>query len=136
MRRLLSIVALAAACGSPRAAVQDCPAEATPPATRREPIVETIHGTEVADPYRWLEQAGDAEVVAWTRAQDEHARSELAALPGRDALRERLRELMYFDAVSAPKRYGSRTIYARRHADREKAIWYVREGEGDERVLL
>ncbi|MBC8073121.1 MAG: S9 family peptidase, partial [Deltaproteobacteria bacterium] len=139
MRRLVVFALLSCACGSsasssPRA--EDCVAEAEPPSTRREPIVEVLHGTEVADPYRWLERAGDDEVVAWMKAQDQHARSELEALPGRDALRARLRELMYFDAVSAPKRYGTRTIYARRHADREKAIYYVRERDGAERVLL
>ena len=39
---------------------------AAPSATRTENVVETIHGIEVHDPYRWLENGDSAEVKAWT----------------------------------------------------------------------
>ncbi len=105
------------------------------PPSRREDVVDEIHGTKVADPYRWLERADAAEVVRWSEAQHGHARRELDALPHRDALRHRLRELLYYDSLSPPRRFGTREFYARRHADKEKAIYYVREA-GVERVLL
>lgn len=40
-----------------------------PPETKRQPVVETIHGTEVIDPYRWLESEHDA-VREWERRQN------------------------------------------------------------------
>jgi len=107
-----------------------------PPPTRREPIVDELHGERVADPYRWLERATDPDVVAWTRAQDDHARHELDALPHRDALRSRLRELMYVDDLSPPRRHGQREFFARKHADKEKVVYYVRGRDGIDRVLL
>ena len=108
-----------------------------PPATRRDDIVDHLHGTPVADPYRWLEDASDPAVQGWMRVQDDHARAQLAALPAGPALRARLAELLYVDAVSAPVRRGDRIFYTRRHKDREKAIYYVRQGDdGDEQVLL
>ena len=42
-----------------------------PPASRRGDTVETLHGHEVADPYRWLEDPGSAETREWVRAQNE-----------------------------------------------------------------
>src|SRR5262249_5785843 len=73
----------------------------------------------------------------WMAAQDHFARERLAALPGRDALAKRLRDLLYVDAISAPLHRGHRYFYSPRHADREKAIVYLREGEqGEERVLI
>ena len=60
------------------------------PATRRDDIVDTIHGQQVADPYRWLENADAPEVAAWMSAQDEFARGKLAALPGRERIADRL----------------------------------------------
>jgi prolyl oligopeptidase len=39
-----------------------------PPATRVDDPVETLHGQEVHDPYRWLEDGGTPEVRAWDAA--------------------------------------------------------------------
>jgi prolyl oligopeptidase len=105
--------------------------------TRRVVVKETLFGVEVSDPYRWLEDVKDPAVQAWMAEQDGAARRALAALPGRERLRRRFRELYYVDALSAPVHRGERYFYTRRHADREKAVVYWRPGlQGEERVLL
>jgi prolyl oligopeptidase len=107
------------------------------PSTRRQDLVDTIHGVPVADPFRWLENESDPEVQAWMEAQDAYARAELAKLPGREALAARLRELFYYDAISAPIHRKGRYFFSRKHADKEKTIVYWRAGErGAERVLF
>ena len=107
------------------------------PRTRTEAIADTLFGAAVADPYRWLEDAKSSEVQAWMSAQDEYARSQLASLPGREALTARLKALYYVDSISPPLHRGDRFFYGRTHADKEKGIHYVRDGEdGPERVLL
>ena len=109
----------------------------TPPATRTVDVKDVLFGVAVHDPYRWLEDVRDPEVSAWMAAQDGAARAVLAGLPGRDRLLRRFRELYYLDALSAPLHRGGRYFYTRRHADREKAIVYWREGaSGEEKVLL
>ncbi|HVR72467.1 MAG TPA: prolyl oligopeptidase family serine peptidase [Vicinamibacteria bacterium] len=109
----------------------------TPPPTRRVDVKETLFGVEVHDPYRWLEDLKDPAVQAWMAEQDRAARTALGASPGRDRLLRRFRELYYVDAASAPLHRGGRYFYTRRHADREKAVVYWREGaQGEERVLL
>ena len=47
----------------------------TYPATRAEAVVDTLHGVEVADPYRWLEDEKSPEVQAWMKAQDAFTRA-------------------------------------------------------------
>ncbi len=107
------------------------------PSTTRQDIVDTLHGTKVADPYRWLENVKDPKVQAWMTAQNKVARAQLAKLPGRAAIAARLRQLYYYDSVSAPAHRGNRYFYSRRHAKKEKAVYYWKEGEtGTERVLL
>ena len=70
-------------------------------------------------------------------AQDAFARSRLRGLPGRDIIARRLSELLYVDALGAPRHRGPRYFYSRRHATKEKAVVYVKEGRrGRERVLL
>jgi prolyl oligopeptidase len=127
----------------------ELPAEAPPPdpappsnkppypATRRDNVVDTLHGTRVADPYRWLEDEHQPEVKAWMDEQDAFARARLTTLPRRDELAARLREVFYYDALGAPTHRKGRYFYTRKHADKEKTIVYVRAGKrGGERVLL
>ncbi len=113
------------------------PAPSGPPGVRRQAIVETIFGRKVADPYRWLEDAKGAETRAWVKAQNAVARKHLDALPGRAALGRRLGELSYIDWTSAPLRRGKRYFFSKRHAKKEKKVYYWRQGEkGQDRVLL
>src|SRR5262245_31729152 len=63
------------------------PKPAGPPVAKREPFVETLHGVEVRDPYRWME-AGGAGFDAFLDRQAAHAHSVFAAIPGRDQLRD------------------------------------------------
>jgi prolyl oligopeptidase len=68
-------------------------APAPPPPTPARPVEDAYHGTTVVDPYRWLEDSSSPEVKAWTEAQDARTRRFLDALPGREALAARVREL-------------------------------------------
>ncbi len=107
------------------------------PASRREAVVDRLHGVEVRDPYRWLEDPTKPEVQAWMKAQDDYARAHLAKLPGREALAARLREVFYFDAVGAPRHRKGRFFFSRKHKDKEKDIVYWKQGDaGAEQVLL
>jgi prolyl oligopeptidase len=107
------------------------------PPTRRDDVVDLLHGVEVPDPYRWLEDVDAPEVQAWMTAQDDHARAVLDALPQRASIAARLQQLFYFDAVGAPEHHGGRYFWTRRHADKEKAIVYWKDGaDGEPRVLF
>ena len=77
-------------------------AHAQPPDTRRVDHVDTLHGVEVADPYRWLEDTDAPDVGDWVARQNAHARAHLDALPGRDALRERLTALWDYERQGLP----------------------------------
>jgi prolyl oligopeptidase len=155
MQRLLAVVlAILAGCATsassnagsrrsrPDSAANAAPAAARTarlsyPPTRKEEAKDVLHGVTVADPYRWLENAKSPEVQSWMDAQDGLARAQLKTMPGRDAIADRLRQLLYYDALGTPIHRGNRYFYTRRLASKEKAIVYVREGrDGAERVLL
>ncbi len=69
--------------------------EAAPqlPYTPVREVVDDYFGTKVSDPYRWLENSRDPEVIDWLKAQNDHARAILASIPGRDQLLDRINEL-------------------------------------------
>jgi prolyl oligopeptidase len=139
--------------GAPVTASTNAPAASAPhelrpwPSTRADSLVDTVHGVAIPDPYRWIEDEKSSEVQAWMKVQDAYARKHLQALPGRDVLARRLEQLLYVDSLGAPVMRvlsgarapsgNRRFFYLRTHADREKAILYVRDGEdGKERALL
>jgi prolyl oligopeptidase len=105
--------------------------------TRRDDIVETLHGVQIADPYRWLEDEKSPEVIQWMAEEDALARQTLAKTQARSALSARMRQLFYAESWSIPVVRQDRLFFMRTHRDREKAILYVRDGQtGPERVLL
>ena len=53
------------------------------PETRRDDIVEVLHGTTIPDPYRWLEDPDSAETAEWVKRQNEFTAAYLESLPDR-----------------------------------------------------
>ncbi len=108
-----------------------------PPPTEVREVVDTLHGVDVPDPYRWLEDQEAPETRAWIDAQNAYTDTVLGALPGRDRLRDVAAAVLERDAVGLPNERGGRYFYSRRGADQDLAVLYVREGlDGAERVLI
>src|SRR4051794_26385256 len=99
-RPLLLTVALALAL-SPTASAKD-PKKMVYPPTRAQDTTDRLHGVEVADPYRWLEEADNPETRAWVEQQNSFTRSVLDKLPGREKIRERLSALLDIGVLGTP----------------------------------
>jgi prolyl oligopeptidase len=103
-----------------------------------EGVTETLHGVTVADPFRDLENLQKPETQAFFKEQDAKARAALAAIPGRAALLERIRELSGSGTtITAIRIEGNRLFYLRRRGDEPNPSLCVRDGlAGRERVLV
>ncbi|SFT95985.1 prolyl oligopeptidase . Serine peptidase. MEROPS family S09A [Geodermatophilus amargosae] len=99
-------------------------------------LVEDLHGHRVADPYRWLEDAGDPRTQAWTAAEDALTAEVLGALPLRADLAAHLERLVHAGAVGVPVHRGGRAFSTRRDPGQEHAVLRVREPDGTVRVLV
>ena len=97
-----------------------------PPRTRRDAVIETLHGIAVEDPYRWLENGDDPEVQQWVSEQNRLTRSALDASPSRAAWHERLVALMGLAVVQAVQVRGDRLILLERQAGEQQARLTVR----------
>lgn len=107
------------------------------PTTTKKDVKERLHGVEISDPYRWLEQSKSPETRAWIKTQQDYTASVLDKLPGRDAIRKRLTELLRVDSMSAPTVRGDVFIFSRRKADQDQPVYYVRHGfSGEDKVLV
>jgi prolyl oligopeptidase PreP (S9A serine peptidase family) len=99
-------------------------------------VVDVIHGAEVPDPYRGLEDAADPATVAWSAEQDRRFEAARATWPQRDAFAARLDGLFRTGAVGPPVWRGDRAFALRRDPDQEHAVLVVTEPSGAERVLI
>ncbi len=106
------------------------------PETRVSDPGDTLFGTLVPDPYQWLEDEKSVEVQTWMDEQDAYARQELAKLPARKGLMERLRELLYIETLSPPRLRSGRAFYTRKEATQEKSVFFMRDETGKERAIL
>ncbi len=115
------------------------------PATARGPTVESHHGTEVADPYRWMESAS-ADLGAWVAAQNELSQPYLDAIPARAAIHARLTELWNYeqygyawldDKSRIPVQRGGRYFYVVKSGTQDQGVLYWAASlEAKPRVLV
>jgi prolyl oligopeptidase len=86
---------------------------------------DDYHGVQVADPYRWLEDANSADTGAWVAAQNRLTQSYLVQIPGRDAIRDRLTQLWNYERFSVPFKQGGRYFYSRNDGLQNQAVLYT-----------
>ena len=107
------------------------------PPTRTVDTVEVLHGESIPDPYRWLENGDDPDTREWTDRQNALTESYLARVPGRDAIRRRLDELLAIGAISVPTPARGRYFYQRRDGRQNQPVLYVRDGvDGEDRPAV
>src|SRR5580704_17065097 len=108
-----------------------------PPKAEMRPVTETLHGTKIVDPYRWLEDGTSAETQKWVADEMAYTRSVLDPLAGRDAIHKRLTELLSIGSIGVPRIAGKYYFYTRRDGMQNQPVLYVREGlDGKDRVLV
>src|ERR1700729_4209764 len=98
---LVAAILIAGTCVGARADGQQSGGKC-PPTTRKDDVVDTLHGVKIADPYRWLEDQNSPETRAWIEAQDACTRAVLDAVPGRAKITARLSQLMKVESVNPP----------------------------------
>jgi prolyl oligopeptidase len=110
---------------------------AGPPKVKVGDVVDTLHGHKIPDPYRWLEDANSADSQEYVRQEMAYTRSILDPLPGRDAIHERLSQLLSIGTIGTPQVAGPYFLYTRREGNQNQPVLLVREGlHGTDRPLV
>ena len=107
------------------------------PLTRKTAQVDDYHGTQVADPYRWLEDDNAAETKAWVEEQNKVTFDYLARIPQRQGLRDRLTRLWNFERYGLPYRKGTRYFISRNSGLQNQSVLYTLDSlDAEPRPLL
>ncbi len=107
------------------------------PATRQENAKDTLHGIEIADPYRWLEDQQSPETRQWIETQNRYTRAMIGQYEGREAIKKRLGELMRVDSIGLPVERAGRYFFMKKLADQDLNVIYMRRGlTGKDEILV
>jgi len=107
------------------------------PETKKVDTVDVYFGTEVPDPYRWLENDTAKATAEWVAAQNEVTFGYLKNISFRDAVRKRLDEVQNYERISAPQKYGDYQYYSKNSGLQNHNVQFRKKGEdGAEELFL
>lgn len=107
------------------------------PKTKKENVVDVIHGKEITDSYRWLEDVNSQDTQTWLDKQNEYSRSILDELPDRKELTKEFEELFREETIGFPNPRKGYYFFTKRMGDEDLAVLYVKKGlNGKPRVLV
>ena len=106
------------------------------PETKKTATVDTYFGTEVNDPYRWLEDDKSEETAAWVKAENKVTFDYLSKIPFRNKIKERMEKLWNYEKISAPFKEGGYTYFYKNNGLQNQSVLYRTDKSGKEEVFL
>jgi prolyl oligopeptidase len=138
-------VSLLAACG-PKPSTEEtavtAPAAATQatkltyPVTAKGEVVDTYFDSQVADPYRWLEDDRSAETGEWVKTQNKVTFDYLAQISYREQIKQRLEALWNYEKIGAPTTEGDYTYFYKNDGLQNQFVVYRQKAGAAAEVFL
>jgi prolyl oligopeptidase len=140
--RVNPLVSAAALCAASMMSTPTAPSLAAQsplhyPVARKSDQVDTYFGTQVADPYRWLEDTDSPETKQWVTAENALTFDYLGAIPERSAIKEQLTRIWNYPKYAVPLKRGKSYFYTENSGLQNQAVLYMRRGlKGEKKLVL
>jgi len=95
------------------------------PPTKKGDVKETYFGTEVEDPYRWLEDDNSAETAEWVKTENKLTFGYLEKLPYRDQIKTRLTELWDYPKYGTPFKEAGQFFFFKNNGLQNQSVLYT-----------
>jgi prolyl oligopeptidase len=107
------------------------------PKSPRTDQVDVLHGVQIVDPYRWLEDINSEQTQAWIQAENQVTFEYLDRIPVRERIRQRITELWDYEKYDVPFKRGERYFFTRNDGLQNQSVLYWMESlEAEPKVLL
>jgi len=100
--------------------------------TNKVDTVDTYFGTDVPDPYRWLEDDMSAETEAWVKEQNKVTFGYFDKIPFREALKNRLESVWNYEKLGSPFKEGAYTYFYKNDGLQNQYVVYRKKSDTDE----
>ncbi len=117
--------------------LSSAPAEPNYPKAKRGDFLETLHGIEIADPYRWLEEIDSEASRKWVTEQSAYAKAWFGSLKGREKTIKRLTELWSYDKFGIPRRKADKVFFTKQKSLQNQPVLYLKgDNKAEPEVLV
>ncbi len=106
------------------------------PNTRKDSVVDSYFGHDIADPYRWLEDDRSEETAQWVSGQNSVTFDFLGQIPYRQQIRDLVANSQNYEKYSQPFVRGDYTYFYKNDGLQNQSVLYRRKGEGETEVFL
>ena len=106
------------------------------PQTAKVDTIDTYFGTEVKDPYRWLEDDRSEETEAWVKDQNKTTFGYLENIPFRNDLKKRLEQLWNYEKLGSPRKRGDYTYFYKNDGLQNQYVVYRTKDDAEPEVFL
>jgi prolyl oligopeptidase len=95
------------------------------PQTRRDDVVDVLHGQQIADPYRWLEDPDSDETADWVKRQNEFTAAYLDAVSDRPWFLNTMQQIMSQPRAGVPFKRAGHYFVSRNDGNQNQDVIYV-----------
>jgi prolyl oligopeptidase len=106
------------------------------PTTAKVDTIDTYFGTDIPDPYRWLEDDRSPETEAWVSKQNKTTFDYLENIPFRNDLKNRLEKLWNYEKLGSPFKEGDYTYFSKNNGLQNQYVVYRKKGDAEAEVFL
>ena len=94
------------------------------PMTKKVDVTDTYFGTEVADPYRWLEDDHSSETAEWVKEENKVTFGYLNQIPFREQIKQELEKVWNYEKMTAPFKEGAYTYFSKNDGLQNQYVVY------------
>ncbi|MDY3345579.1 prolyl oligopeptidase family serine peptidase [Riemerella anatipestifer] len=106
------------------------------PETKKVNHTDTYFGTQVQDPYRWLEDDRAEDTKDWVKRQVAFTQNYLDQISFRNEIKDQLKEIWNYEKISAPFKEGDYTYFYKNDGLQAQSVLYRKDKNGNTEVFL
>lgn len=105
--------------------------------SKRIDSIVDYHGTEINDPFRWMEDQNAEDVADWVDRQIAVTEGYLSQIPFRQAINDRLTEIWDYEKMGAPWNEGDYVFFYKNSGTQNHYVLYQKDNEdATEKVFI
>ena len=106
------------------------------PSTEKRVVIDSYFGTDIQDPYRWLEDDLSEETMDWVNNQNKTTFNYLNSIPYKRTIKKRLEQIWNYEKRTSPFNEGDYTYYYKNNGLQNQYVVYRKKDSEDEEVFL
>ena len=99
-------------------------------------MIDSYFGTDIQDPYRWLEDDLSEETMNWVSNQNKTTFNYLNSIPYKRNIKKRLEQIWNYEKRTSPFNEGDYTYYYKNNGLQNQYVVYRKKDSEDEEVFL